>query len=258
MAMFAACPEQWRQRHILKRPEQNFGDRFMGNVNHDLIADMLRMKMNGYWQEYKTLTDEQQKVLVRERYRDFWERQLEEEGEPDWRDLDASEQYTRGLLMGLTYVDLALPSINPVAVEERVEVKLAGLPKIIGYVDVIEEGKIRERKTTNKKVTKPTSKWRFQARVYQFILGLPVEWDILTRQAEPKLYTAEEFPDLRMPFSNRDNTERLIRDIYLQMQDLWLRRGEHEAWPQTGYFDPWLCSYCAIGPSYGATCGAWS
>jgi len=160
--------------------------------------------------------------------------------------------------MALTYAEKALPSIEPVAVEQRVEVKLAAMPPIVGYVDVIEEGKIRERKTTNKKVTKPTSKWRFQGRVYQFILGLPVEWDVLTRQAEPQLYTAQEFPELRMDFTDRSNTERLIRDIYLQMQDLWMRRGDIEAWPQTGFFDPWLCQFCSIGPKYGATCGAWS
>jgi hypothetical protein len=74
----------------------------------------------------------------------------------------------------------------------------------------------------------------------------------------PKLYTAEEYPDLRMETVSRGNTERLIRDIYLQMQDLWLRRGHYEAWPQTGFFDPWLCGYCPIGPTYGGTCSAWS
>jgi hypothetical protein len=258
MSLFASCPEQFRQRYLLRRPESNFGDKFMGNVNHELIADMLRMKMNGLWHDFAVLTEDQKKALVRQRYRDFWDQQLERDGEPDWRDQDASEQYTRGLLMGLTYVDKALPQIEPLAVEERVELKLPALPPIIGYVDVIEAGKIRERKTTNKKVTKPTSKWRFQARVYQLILGLPVEWDILTRQAEPQLYTCADFPDLRMEYVSKTNTERLIRDIHLQMQDLWTRRGNHEPWPQTGFFDPWLCQFCSIGPKYGATCGAWS
>lgn len=258
MAMFAACPEQFRQRYILKRPETNFGDRFMGNVNHDLIADLIRMKLNGLWSDFEKQDDEGRIHIVRERYRDFWEQQLEKDGEPDWRELDATEQYLRGIQMALTYLDKVVPSIDPIAVEERVEVKLPGVPKIVGYVDVIEHGKLRERKTTNKKVTKPTSKWRFQARVYQFILGLPVEWDILTRQATPQVYTCEECPELRMEYTDRHNTDRLIRDIYLQMQDLWHRRGDMEAWPQTGYFDPWLCQFCGIGPRYGNTCGAWS
>jgi len=259
MAMFAACPEQFRQRYLLHRPEQNFGDKFMGIVNHDAIADMLITRRDkGMWSRFTELDTDQQRLYVRDVYRQTWERALEDEGEPDWRDADVGDQYTRGLLMALTYVEKALPLIEPVAIEERVDVKLAGMPPIHGYVDVIEAGKIRERKTTKQKVTKPTSKWRFQARVYQFILGLPVEWDVLTRQVEPQLYTAQDHPDLRMELQDRGNTERLIRDIYLQMQDMWQRRGDYEAWPQTGYFDPWLCGYCSIGPAYGNTCGAWS
>jgi len=259
LSLFASCPEQFRQRYLLRRPAVNFGDKFMGGVNHETVADVLRMKQNEGVDFLQGMDEEAVRVMVRNLYRTAWERKLEEDGEPDWKDDDPVEQYARGLMMALCYTQNAVPTVEPLAVEEKLEVLLPSVPRRIrGYVDVIEKDKIRERKTTRAKVTSPTPKWRFQGRVYQFMTGLPVEWDVLTRQVEPKLYMAEEHPDLRMEGSDNTNTVRLIKDIWWHMNDLYQRRGTDETWPMDGFYDPWLCNYCAIGPKYGATCGAWS
>jgi hypothetical protein len=258
LSLFASCPEQFRQRYLLRRPDVQFGDRFMGGVNHETVADVLRMKQQDGGDSLRTADEDAVRVVVRDFYRSAWERKLEEDGEPDWKEDDPVEQYARGLAMALRYVQDAVPSIQPLAVEEKIEVRIPGVPLVRGYVDVIEQDKIRERKTTRAKVTSPSPKWRFQGRVYQFITGLPVEWDVLTRQVEPKLYMAEEHPDLRMEASNNANTVRLIKDLWWHMNDLYQRRGTDETWPMYGFHDPWLCSYCAIGPKYGSTCPAWS
>lgn len=257
LALFAGCPEQFRQRYLLKRPDVSFGDRFMGSVNHETISYLLNIKREAPT-TLDALATEEMRAFAREVYRDAWEAKLEEQGEPDWRFDDPVEMYGRGIMMALTYIEQAMPSINPVAIEQEITIKIPGIPLVRGYVDVIEADKIRERKTTRAKETKPKSKWRFQARVYQFITGLPVEWDVLTRQVEPKLYTAEEYPELRLGMVSRKNTETMIHDLYWRMNDLWQRRGPAVTWPLDGFHDPWLCSYCPIGPKYGATCGSWN
>jgi hypothetical protein len=229
----------------------------MGSVNHEVVSDLLRTKQqaNG---EFARLDPDTLRRMVRNRYRAAWEAQLEQQGEPEWGTEDPIESYSRGLLMALTYLEQAIPQITPVAVEEKVEIKIPGVPLIRGYVDVIEPDKIRERKTTRAKETRPKAKWRLQGRIYQFILGLPVEWDVLTRQVEPKLYTAEEYPDLRLESSDREMTRQMVSDLWWRMNDLYQRRGDAFVWPWDGYHDPWLCNYCPIGPRYGSTCGAWS
>jgi hypothetical protein len=256
LSLYASCPESWRQRYLLEREDVQFGDRFMGSVNHRTIEAVLLDKREGavdFNGAGETPTE-----YVRTIYRDAWQRKLDEEGEPDWRDVDPTEQYAIGLLMALLYVEKAVPQINPVAIEEHIEVKLPRVPRIVGRVDVIESTLMRERKTTNQKVTKPKTTWRFQARVYQLITGMPLQWDVLTRQVTPQLFMADEYPDLRMENVSRVNTEILIRDLFWSMNDNFQRRGRFMPWPMEGFYEPWFCNYgCPIGPKAGNTCGAW-
>lgn len=255
MGLFVQCPEQWRLKYLKDYKESQFGARFMGSVNHQTVASVLSVRrLGGLLTE--RMSDDERREYVRILYRETWEELLKEEGEPDWRDDDPVEMFARGLQMALAYVNEIVPKITPIAVEERVEMTIPGLPKLIGYVDVIEPTKIRERKTTHQKMTKPKPAWRFQARIYQLITGLPVEWDVITRQVETKLYTAEEWPDLRFELADIKETERMIRHILSRMEDLYVRYGPDEHWPMDGYFGDWTCDYCFAGPKYGGWCPA--
>lgn len=254
LGTFIQCPEQFRQKYLLKTEEKNFGARFMGSVDHDMSRRMAQEKLD------KPLTHFSDSV--ERMYAESWDTVLAESGEPDWRDDDPTKMFKTGVKMSQLYWDevVSKPDYKPVAVETRVEFTIKGMPsKVVGYVDTMMTDRIRERKTTAVKVTKPKPKWRFQALIYQYATGMPVQWDIVTRQVTPKLYLAsEEFPDLYLPLKTPGSTEKLILDTARYMNDLFSRYGSDTPWPTTGIFGDWLCDYCPIGPRYGDSCPIWN
>lgn len=254
MGMAIQCPEQFRQRYIVKTEEKNFGARFVGMVDHDMAHVLTLSKMEAGQQEVSSETIE---VL----YRESWDRTLNEAGEPDWRDDDPNKMFKTGVKMAKLYWDEVINTeeFEPLACEERIEYTIPGMPfTVIGYLDTRMKGLIRERKTTGQKTTKPKPKWRFQGLLYQYQLGLPVQWDVVTRQVTPQLYLAKDWPDLYLPVQRPGFIEQMIVDTARRMDDLYQRYGADEPWPTTGIFGDWLCDYCPIGPRYGGTCPAWN
>lgn len=251
LGMAIQCPEQFRQKYLLGRQEKMFGDRFLGIVDHRTHEWALHEKMNG-----PGLPDSE---AVLGRYTQAWQETLDKEGEPDWKDSDPTEGFSRGSGAALKYHEGVSPSLNPVALEERFEFTLKGIPAtIVGYLDIVERDKVRERKTTKVKVAKPKPKWRFQGRIYQVASGLPVQWDVVTRQVTPMLYTADEYEDLYLPYTNPDATIRLIRETALMISDLYSRLGADQPWPTKGIFSEFLCDYCVAGPRFEKSCIAWA
>lgn len=250
IGMMIACPEQFRQKYLLKTEEQNFDARFMGTVDHDMSRQMATAKLTGVsdWN-------------IEEMYRGSWNKALDQDGEPTWIKHTPDKAFETGVKMSQLYWDEVInqPDYNPTAVEERVEFTIPGLPvRVIGYVDTIVSGIIRERKTVGQKTTKPKPKWRLQGLIYQYAVGLPTQWDIVTRQVTPQLYLAKDWPDLFLPVQKPDFIRTMIRDAAKRMNDLYQQHGANEPWPTTGYVvSDWLCDYCAIGPKYNGTCVAW-
>lgn len=248
LSMAALCPEQFRQRYLCQVPETNFSGKFIGSVDHEVAATLAEVRMHGGdLDKLETL------------YATAWENVLAKDGEPDWRDDDPAKMFKTGVKMAHLYWDQVLSKITPVAVEQRIEFRVPGVPAlIVGYVDLIEQDRIRERKTKDRKVTVPDPKWRLQGMIYQFPTGLPIQWDVITRQVSPQLFTADAWPELFMPVRDQQVVQRTIVDIARQMNDLYGRFGADHPWPTTGMLHPWMCGYCAVGPKYAGTCPAWA
>lgn len=243
------CPELFRQRYIVRDRDSDvmFGSRFVGIVDHKVNELVCRARMSG----------NESPELLEETYKRVWNETVVELGEPDWRDDDPLKMMKTGIKMAETYHTQV--NVQPVALEQKVEFKIQGVPvPIKGYVDVIERNLIRERKTTGAKTTKPKAKWRFQGLIYQYAVGLPVQWDVITRQVTPQVFTADVWPDLLLPMTNLKVAETLIRDAAKRVNDLYTQYGPTNPWPMEGLHTDWLCSYCVIGPKYEGTCLAWS
>lgn len=248
LGMSIQCPEQFRQKYILGTPDKNFGPRFIGSVNHEMSRSM-------------SLSRKLQPEIVPDielLYREAWNQTLERDGEPDWRDDDPTQMFDRGVQMSQMYWNNVSSKIDPVAVEERIEFMVPGVPSlIVGYIDLIEQDKIREIKTTDKKMTKPKPKWRLQGLIYQYATGLPVQWDVVTRQATPQLFLGSDWPDLTLGLADRKVTEQLIRDAAFRVNTLYSLYGPDNPWPMEGVMHDWLCDYCPVGPKYLRSCPAW-
>lgn len=250
MAKFASCPEQFRQKYLLKTREPLSGQRFMGLVDHKVTEQLVSLKDDPPLESGLDLL-----------YARIWDETLDEQGEDVlWKEgKTAEDQFEVGKRMMHAYAEKVIPTINPVALEERVEFKVPGVPgKVIGYVDILEPHVIRERKTADKAYKKPRSDWRFQGLVYQAALGLPVRWDVVTSQVTPQVLTADEHPGLFLPLRSTDVLLERIRDIAWYMNDCYQRYGKNHPWPLAGVHHDWACSYCPIGIERGdGSCRIW-
>jgi hypothetical protein len=243
-----SCPEQWRQTYILKVPDAMFTSRFMGNVDHATIMDVLIAKMAGQEAEHGDVTG---------LYKASWAKTLDEEGEPNWGKDDPIEMYERGLQMVHAYTEVVVPTIEPIAIEQRFSMVVGGVD-VVGYVDVIAADGIRERKTVDQKMTKPKSRWRLQGRIYHMMTGLPVRWDVVTRQVTTKIYTADEWPLLKLADHDPSTTRRIVLHAADRIRHYMDTLGPDVPWPYDGFVaQDWLCDYCGAGPKFGSSCGVW-
>jgi PD-(D/E)XK nuclease superfamily protein len=254
LALSIQCPEQFRQKYIVREKEDvMFGARFMGIVDHKVNEELMRYTM-------KLLPEERTSALapgmIETTYRQVWNDTIDKEGEPDWRDDDPAKMIKTGVKMATAYHQAAY--VKPIALEQRFDVKIPGVPvPVVGYIDVLERDRVRERKTTGVKTTKPKSKWRFQGFIYQYAAEVPVQWDVVTRQVTPQVFLADAWPDLWLPLQSRKVTEQMIRDAAYRINSLYAQYGADETWPMTGMLGDWLCDYCVIGPKYKGGCPAW-
>lgn len=255
MALSIQCPEQFRQKYIVREKEDvMFGARFIGIVDHK-VNERLMSHLSSLLVEERTSPPSPD--LIETIYKQVWNETIEREGEPDWRDEDPVKMQKSGIKMAYAYHSSVY--VKPIALEQRFEVLVPGVPvPIMGYIDVLEADRVRERKTTGQKTTKPKPKWRFQGLIYQYATELPVQWDVVTRQVTPQVYLANDWPDLFMGMRPRSVTEQLIRDAARRLNDLYCQYGPDQTWPMTGMFGDWLCDYCPIGPKYGGSCPAWT
>jgi PD-(D/E)XK nuclease superfamily len=247
LAKAATCPEQWRRKYLLREPEKVYYEMFLGNVVHAAAEENWFYKMGtGKNLDLRELGIEYEKL---------WDRQLEK-SPPDWMDKDPDQILETGLNMIVAYHEAVADKVTPVKVEERFEESIEGVPvPIIGYMDVVTPDRVIDQKTSKKRVREANANWRFQARVYELVADLPTEWHVVTNQAEPKVYTAEEEPGLYMSKGNADATITMIKQITERLNDFYTRYGPDNPWPTDGVFHPWVCGRC-FAKNNG--CPAWT
>lgn len=243
------CPEQFRLKYLKKQRERMYPDRFIGLVDHSVHEQNFKWKMD----VGKDMTPE----LMSKLHESEWAR-LEEKEDPDWDGEDPIDLQALSLQMVHAYHEIVSPRVLPVAVEQRFEERLPGVPvPIVGYVDVLTKDVIVERKTAGQKVSKPKPRWRFQGRVYSMIADLPTEWHVVTKQKTTAIYTPEDSPQLGPPKPNADATLRMIQQAAIKVNELYARYGREQPWPTDGTFADWLCDYCQFGPKRLGSCIAW-
>lgn len=247
LAKFVKCPEQWRLRYVERHKDRTYTDRFVGLIDHkvwefnfreklrdgeDLGIDWLRGKLRAEWAI------------------------LKQKEQPDFGNDDEEKLIKRSLKMLEVYEPVAT-RIQPIAVEERFEETIPGVPvPLVGYVDIEEQLQVLERKTSKNRVSKPKSEWRFQGRIYQLVKRKPVEWHVVTKQVTPQVCTAQTDPDLYLPIVNPDATVRMIQQTVEAIGEFYARWPEGP-WPTNGIFGDWACDYCFAGPRYAASCHVW-
>ena len=250
IAQLTTCPELFRLRRIKRIPESKGVDKFVGTVDHETLERVLRKKMGT---NYQDVPNEQ----IPDIYNRAWTESIQEE-EVVWYDKDPDEVHANGLDMAVLYNDQVTPTIKPVAVEERFEEEISGIPvPVVGYADVIENGRIIEKKTSKSKVSKPKPMWLLQGRIYQLTYDKPIEWHLSTRSKTPGIFTPENEEGLRLESSDRDSTALIIRQAWGQLTDLWRRYGPDQPWPFHGLTHPYQCGLCLAGPKNSAKCIAW-
>jgi hypothetical protein len=246
LAEAISCPEQFRQKRLLKRPDRMYLDRFIGSVFHRTVETNLKQKI-------ETSTDNGiREQLVEMGY--AWQEIVDKEGEPEWKDATPEETLELLAQMLTNFTSEASPQINPASVEEWFEVRVPGVPvPVIGRTDIRETSRILDLKTAGKKISKPKTKWRLQGRIYQLADPKTVEWVVITKQKTPMIYTAANEPQLGMPVGNQDVTVQTIAQTAEIINDLYARYGADHPWPTHGLMHEWLCSYC----NYIKWCPAW-
>lgn len=250
LAKAVACPESWRRRYLCKERDGFGVERFVGTVDHETMACFFKDKMAGIEWKPETLAYA---------YDMIWNKELDKEEYPVFNDQSPTKLMERGRLMVETYREQVAHLVDPVAVEERFEIAIPGVPvPLIGYIDVETTEKIIERKTSKTKLAKPKPVWAFQGRLYQLQSPKPVEWHVITKQVTPQVVTGRDVPGLAMQVHSSDQTVTLIQQTVEILNGLYQRYGADQPWPTLGTFHDWLCSYCQHGPSMKSDCVAWA
>jgi hypothetical protein len=250
IGQFLTCPEQFRQERIAKIPKKRFLDGFIGSVFHDTVEVNFHQKV-----ETKIDQTLDQQMAA---YKYVWAEQIEKEGEPEWKEHPEKVEKLGAKMLTGFHSHIA-PTIDPIAVEQRFEESVPGLPvPVVGYIDIEETARINELKTAKQAVKKPKPNWRFQARVYQLFVPKPVYWTVTTKQVTPVNWTWATAPDLVLPVGSPDQTARLMVQAAEVMNDYWARYGPDNYWPTTGLMHTFACEYCSAGPrNPSPSCPAW-
>jgi hypothetical protein len=249
IATFMVCPEQFRLERVKRMKSRRGLEGFIGSVHHGAVERLIGDKM-------KTGVDPLGGEITAA-YERSWAESLFDE-EPEWKD-PPDRVAANGLKMLGAFVDEAYPSIQALTTEEWVEETIPGVPvPIVGKIDVCEENRTLELKTTGQKTATPKAKWVAQARIYQLFTDLPVDFLITTRQVTPKVYQPSNAPGLHLPVGDHDVTARTVLLAVEQINDLYARYGPDETWPLHGLMHQYQCRYCLAGPlNPDPICPAW-
>lgn len=246
LSKFVTCPESFRRRYLQKERDSFGLARFMGTVDHETIAYLFSRKMEG-----KVLTEEE----LEEAFGNIWNHELEKAGDPVFAETERMETYNKGIRMIQLYREKVADRIEPLAVEQKFEETIPGIPvPLIGYVDLETSYAIIERKTSATKLKKPKPGWKYQGRIYQLFIDKPIEFQITTKQVTPQIVTGMDEDELFLMQQNKDVTVRMIKQTYEQMQYLYGRYGADEPWPTDGVLHDWMCSFCKHGPGEQNDC----
>lgn len=185
---YERCPEQFRWRYVegIKSPPGVAA--ITGKGTHKSIEGNMLAKLAG-----GALDIEAAKALARDGVMQAWEAET-----PMLTDDDGSEEQARGSavddavsLAALHHAEVA-PSIQPMAVERRVEIALSGPFDLLGFIDIEEQKGVIDTKTSGKSPSADAAAKSTQLTIYDYARRMEgkesgfVRLDYLVKSKRPK------------------------------------------------------------------------
>ena len=245
---FLLCPEEYRLKRLVGLPTR---------PNVKLIVGHADTKANERNMRAKIDTGDMLSVeAVGDAAADAFRERVESdggEGEVDWEDQTPGVALDKAVQVATVYRETVAPTVAPVAVEQRVELQVAGAPLVYGYADVVEAHQAIEKKTaaTLTRVIQP--QWRPAVLLYAAALERPVAVHVTTKAVQPKVTTPETDGGLFQPVE-AERAARLVQDVAESLRTLVATRGPDESWPVHGLTHVWKCGLCDFREN---GCWAW-
>lgn len=159
------------------------------------------------------------------------------------------------LLVAKYHTDFS-SQLQPVYVEEPIELHVKLPVKVTGYIDLVAEPvqttmldssprTIIDRKRSARAQVQP--EWRIQAEIYQLAMPYPFSWHI-SQPGKGILVPKTPEDELLQPLGPRDITLRFLEQVIAEVGLYYQRYGPDEPWPTRGKLHPWACNYCGFRP----------
>ncbi len=252
LTMYARCPEQWRRRYLLGEKEPPKGHLVWGTAHHRAAEHNYQQKIDSH--------EDVPVGEVEEVFAAAVDREVDAAGGESQVEWDSSKGAAdvkdRGVRLARAYREQAAPFVQPVQVEQRFDVFVPGVPvPVIGYLDVVCDGRLVEMKTASRKMTEPKPQHRAQAGIYQMAAHLPVHFHVGAKTKEPGVYTPAGDPGLEVPFTpgGLERTERWVRMVCDRIVADYRRHGAVEPWLGAVAQSDNPCGWCG----YRGSCGWW-
>lgn len=269
LTLFARCPEQYRRVYVLGERRPPAGALIFGSADHKAHELNFAQKISS---GVDLPVDD-----VKTAFAEAFDNEVEKAGgenEVEWENDKPGDLKDTGVALVAHYTKNVSPRIQPLAVEEKFEIEIPGVPlKVIGYVDVravvggpatLFDGseaetparRLIERKTGKRKETELKPDWRLQGLLYQSVAGLPVDWHLSTKTKTPAVYTPDEEPGLRLKHTPGavKAAQDYARALSAQIVSLYNQYGPDEAWPTGAPVYGWACGFCGFRDS----CNWWA
>lgn len=244
LACFSECPEQWRRRYLHRVETRPLGFLLWGRVDHAAINADLQHRID-YGRGLST-----EDVL--DVFSDKWKRELADNEDVLWDEGEtAGSILDRGIKLVSVYHRDVCPSLEPIALEKKHEVRIEGVPvPVIGYVDIEQPLSLIDRKTSNKRVNVPKPGWWPQQMIYTLFVPKPIEWHVSVKTNDPYVMRS---PELTSKVIDPLVTKAWVAILASQIMHLCGTVGPDDPWPGQGRLT-YACTYC----SYKPTCSWWA
>ncbi|MGA2160186.1 MAG: PD-(D/E)XK nuclease family protein [Dehalococcoidia bacterium] len=172
------CPQFFYYRYIRKYPAVLEGNMLAGRVYHHGVSYGLKRRKAGELvslAEVKDLMSDRWESETREKvyYENLEEPQIEAR-QVNWGEYDPGKLKDTVLKLGALYVRTMVPNLQPIAVEERIEGVVGGVP-FVGYPDLIVPGPgVIDHKLATRKATQEFINKDMQFTSYAALLRKPI------------------------------------------------------------------------------------
>ena len=260
LGMARRCLEQFRRRYILGEKERPGEAALVGSIVHTALEHNYLQKVQSFTdlpvaEVMEYLDDEAVPLAIHDR---GGMDEIEWDQADKFAALDAARDDARRCTGA--YYRSVVPRIQPIAVEQRIEIWPTQMPcSLIGYVDTETAERIIDTKTGKRASTSIKPSWQLQADVYAAVKRKPVEFHSISRAKAPTITTPIERGD-EMVVYPRPNTQLFsaLGQVAQLIEWCWLTFGPDEPWPTTGRIGDFTmnklpCSFCG----WRSVCVAW-